>query len=390
MANELVLEGGVWKFRVLQGVADVQFDVNPNYGDTFVLNSEESSITLRLTNSDSAPAAISLSFGNNALKVTSFDTGTETNPSYVINGGSYRDVDVIRGAGAPTPGAPNSGTINCTISYTLADGTVSEKTDYIEVKNAIFDDFSLGVRSIAIPTQEYKFEGNFNNTGTGDTPSSGTTFRFETVSDSTDRAKFVGYTHTPNPSTNARVERTLDVGEWIAGSGQSRSWIFAWSNTAQLNNGRNLTDFYDNESIAYGALGSTTANMTFAKDGTIINLNSTHSHCTVDSSGTPTITTSASETLLSSTNDLSLIAVSWDGSGTFTYRWKQVGHGAGFSFKEVTGQTADTDSGDQTIQIVGDNGDCVYGDFRMRNLSIIDHELTHAEFNLLSLVAFDI
>lgn len=150
------------------GLVDVEFDVNPNFGEQFVVEAGQKNITLALSNTSDSPYGIELTFSGNLLKADSFDAGTESTPSYAIGPEDTRYITISRGSGGLSLAHDQSS--QCTISYTLSDGSTSEREDYITVFGPhtiasaireVFDTENTGIG----PTLEYKFAGNLDNTG---------------------------------------------------------------------------------------------------------------------------------------------------------------------------------------------------------------------------------
>ena len=96
------------------GVADIEFNVDPNFNEPFTLNGDEGTLTLRLTNTSSVATSVELTFSGNILKADTFDSGTESNPYFLIDPNSTKDVTLSRGSGAPSGSDP---AVDCTITY---------------------------------------------------------------------------------------------------------------------------------------------------------------------------------------------------------------------------------------------------------------------------------
>lgn len=99
-------------------------------GLTFV--EEDSVLSINLVNNDADnPAALDLSFSDSILKapLDSFDNGTTTSPSYVLEPGETRAITLERDTGSPSYGDAAS---SCTISALLADGSTSVTSVTVE------------------------------------------------------------------------------------------------------------------------------------------------------------------------------------------------------------------------------------------------------------------
>lgn len=96
-------------------------------------------LSINLVNNDTNnPAALDLSFSDSILKapLDSFDNGTTTSPSYVLEPGETRAITLERDIGTPGYGDTPA---SCTISALLADGSTSTTSVTVEGATPVTD-----------------------------------------------------------------------------------------------------------------------------------------------------------------------------------------------------------------------------------------------------------
>jgi len=90
-----------------------------------------------VNNDGSNPAAVDLAFTTPAVRATSWDQGTESSPSYVLEAGTTRTISLIRDYGAEDYG---DGNVTESITALLPDGTFASQTlivePFIDIANA--------------------------------------------------------------------------------------------------------------------------------------------------------------------------------------------------------------------------------------------------------------
>ena len=324
-------------------VEDISFDVNPDYSEDHELGGAELSFYIRLTNSSDAPSAVSLSFSGNILKASTFDTGTAQNPSYVIEPGigNHKDIKLVRSTGAPTGKDGNGDYLNtsCTISYTLADGSVSDYSTNITVYSLVETvaevvDYHTSVSGKSL---ELKFEGSLTNTGTAlnnlQLATQSTTYTFTSTSSIAGVTGYAessgtGYIRITKPN-NTQI-RYSNIVDFTNPSGQPRTWLYVFQYKAANNTShQRLGDLVgtNNQPAPVKSLHSTPSGRAF-----IQTTNSSGSQRALDTSRNHTVNgIGGSESFNWGLNDICIFATSWDGND-LTVRWKQTGHGSGHSF----------------------------------------------------------
>lgn len=321
-----------------------------------------------LTNSGTTPASVELSFssdtGSASLLIGSdYDQGTDRSPTYVVDPDTgTRTVNLIRGSLAPSDPSSTE-----TVTLTSNAGVLPQTITCTVIPVARFD---LAVREIATPTFEMLFA---NTTNTGSIGGSFTASNYSLTADTGDYAGFDGY-GVPTTATG-EVFINSSSSNWGKISGTTRTWIYAWTNTATLSPGNSVFIWADDPYGARNAGGQISShNPIRATDGVGGNLyfNTTHSNCATD--GT-TITPGASESMLPTTNALTVLACTWNGSNSVTYRWKQAGHGSGFSLGDIT--RAATTPFTWDYHIVGTR---VGTGLKFRYAAVIDSDITNAQF----------
>lgn len=313
-------------------------------------------LTFRLVNNDPLnPSALDLSFSDSILKAVdgTFDQGDAYSPSYVLEGGEYRDVTFERGSGAPSYGNPN---LSCTISALLADGNTT--TSVVTVEPALL---VSGIFSSYSPLLMVDYSSLNNDGSLKDTPLyvGGSTYPTYTTdltrTSSTDVNGLVGYIETgtagasfggragfPNTSTaNVLSNSTVNANGGFHSLRGQRTQIYIFetgstitSTTISYTGNPNLLPFlleFSGTSFGssylkgrYAAPGSSTSSRNYnSGDHTVLGVGN-------------------ADPATLEMNTLYLYAVSYDETTeTLTHRWKKTGDGEGFSY-----QTYQKDPGD--------------------------------------------
>lgn len=344
-------------YFISPGGGDANEPTYPSSPITF--DGTTSTQTFNLTNSGTTPASVELSFsslsgGQTLLIGQNYDQGTDTSPTYVIDPDTgTRTVTLSRGALSPS--SPSSSEV---VTLTSNAGVLPQTITCTVQPLSFFDS---SVRDIATPTYESVFEDASNSGSVG---GSFTTSAF-TITASSEQASFKGY---GIPGTNGRLQRaTTATSAWGRASGTTRTWIYAWTNTATLNNVLLVMDNIFAAVDGPGHMQATSEPIKFINP--TFTCNTSHSHSISGSS----------EALSRTTNTMNILAVTWDGSGSNKYRWKQAGHGLGFSYgsASVPSETAS----DRPWNIVGWNQS---GSIKWRYAAIIDSDITDAQFQTLT------
>ena len=328
--------------------------------------------TFTLTNNGSTPASVELSFsslsgGQTLLVGQDYDGGDAISPTYVVDpDDGTRTVTLSRGG--LTPSSPSSSE---TVTLTSNSGVTAGITCTI-IPLAAFDG---AVRdNVGTPTHEAVFE-NFSNTGThGGTFGTNGSFA---ITASSEEPAFKGY---GIPGSNGRlIQGSVDRSTWNRKTGTTRSWIWAWTNTQNMSGHRPFIldvlygtnygpgNIWTNSGtpyevqFKYPTFNCTTAHSHRAPDGTI---------------------TSGSEVLSATVNSMNVLAATWDGAGGITYRWKQAGHGSGFSFGTLSGVAAEPSTTLVTTYFAGYFNPA--NSIKFRYVGIVDGNITHDEFQTLT------
>lgn len=329
--------------------------------------------TFTLTNSGDTPASVELSFsslsgGQTLLIGQNYDQGTDTSPTYVVDPDTgTRTVTLARGA--LTPSSPSSSEV---VTLTSNAGVLPQTITCTVIPLASFDG---AVRdNVGTPTHEAVFE-NFTNTGShGGT--FGTSGSFA-ITASSEEPAFKGY---GIPGSNGRlIQSSVDRSTWNRKSGVTRSWIWAWTNTQNMSGNRPfILDVLFGTNYGPGNVwtnSGTPFEVFFVNPS--FNCTTAHSHRATD--GT---ITSGSEVLSATVNSMNVLAATWDGSGGITYRWKQAGHGSGFSFGTLSGVAAETSTALVTTYFAGYFNPA--DSMKVRYVGVIDGNITHDVFQTLT------
>lgn len=350
------------------GTSPISFDVNPEYGEVHTLEGVEAFFSIELTNSNLTVAAgVELSFSNTALRVDTSDpntnpeSGTENNPSYIIEPNSTRTIKIIRGPGAPSLGDPDA---TCTISYTLSNGETVEYNTQITIEGlSSFDGFLRALTGDINPTTEFLFNGDFSNTGdNGDVYTASGLTATATTSEVTG---LYGFTETG--ATDYLRSTTANITDLTRKSGQDRSWVHIFSLTGASSNA-----YYTTPIPRYGQ-GRIINSGGFATmyTGPNYRLDSSHSH-SINTNSTGLDTTTS--------NDLIAIISTWDGSGNLTHYWKKMGDGSGYSYAPRTGISDESDLASGTNYAVGYTSNSATN-VKFRYIAHVDYKFSASDIN---------
>lgn len=384
------------------GVSPITFDVNPTYGDPFTLESSESSFEVQLINSNQTIAAgVELSFSNTSLQaLTTPDFGSADAPSFVLDPGATRQIVIERGPGAPAPGSATP--INCTISYTLSNGQTTAYTNDIVVEavpasmhNSIISLLASNYGAGTLPTLEYRFFNSQNSGSAGSTydlnKQNSVTFNqnstaytgFEGYCQVTDRYSRAvtnsGLSSTPYDISVSNTTAIIAVSPYAYYSGTGESHMSGQSNQPfsldmVTNNGNNpATAPYVSVTAS---TGSVTTSLGTGYSNTVQSNSEQIAFRKIDGNGNNV-----------ANDNPFLMAVTNTGTGLIV-RWKQKGHGSGFSYRNV-GAPGTLSATTHALLVVGD--DYIYTrsarSLRYLYWAFIPHALTDAEFEQLTLVA---
>lgn len=332
-------------------------------GDLTIADSAEST-SFNMVNSGTSPASVEFEFklgdGSSAsafLVGVSPDDGTPASPSYVVDpdsdSGSPRSISVKRGSSRITADA----TV-VTAFYTSNSGDVASFNVSLDKPNlAVF------ARSIATPTHEFLFDGNFNNTGSSGGTATGTGM---TAVASTATTGFVGYSE--QYQSNDRISNSsADVGKLRAST--DRTWIYAWSNTNAVASGYVSIGSASSSNNGPGWLRSDGSEFYFSYPSTSLDTSGSHTGG------------GSSEALTTDLGELCLLAVSYDLSATtLTYRWKQTSHASGHSFT-TTSKSAESATTSTGLWYFSGYASSAAHDMKWLHQSVFDATITAAQFD---------
>ena len=353
------------------GGGDANEPTYPTSPLTVAADSGGTSFTL--TNSGTTPASVELSFssdtGSSSLLVGSdFDQGTERSPTYVVDPDTgTRTVSLIRGDTLPSDPSSTE-----TVTLTSNAGVLPQTlTVNVNLSTLI----SQAIRTISTPTYEFKFDGDFSNTGSigGSSTATGMT----ATSDTSTYSGAVGYGNVG--STTDRHIQTIDRTTFLRQSGSDRSYIHVFHIVADTSGVYVHINFASGSGAQSGPGWLTTSSDNFNWNytgGTPSNFNCDTTHSHTDGGSSEKLTRGAGTTVI--------LAASWDASAeTMTYRWKKTGDRAGHSLKVVTSAQNQTLTGNATCYWSGFSSNC-YNNIRFLNQSVIDSVITESQFNLIA------
>ena len=327
-----------------------------------------------LTNTGTTPASVELSFGSDTgsaslLVGSDYDQGTDRSPTYVVDPDTgTRTVNLIRGELIPSDPSSDE-----TVTLTANTGILPQT---LTVSVSLPTLIAQAIRTIATPTYEFMFDGDFTNTGSiggSSTANGGMT----ATSDTSTYSGAIGYGNVG--ATDERHQQTIDKTTYLRIENTDRSWVnvfhiisdtsgiylainFATSNTNTTGPGwltKNSTNFLWNYT---GATPSS------------FNCNASQSH--TDGGSSEELTRNAGTTII--------VAASWDSSAeTVTYRWKKSGDRAGHSFKVATSAQVQTQTGNVNCYWSGFSSSS-YNGIRFLNQSVFDAVITESQFNLIA------
>ena len=354
------------------GGGDANEPTYPTSPLTVAADSGGTSFTL--TNSGTTPASVELSFssdtGSSSLLVGSdFDQGTERSPTYVVDPDTgTRTVSLLRGDTLPSD--PSS-----TETVTLTSNA-GELQQTLTVNVNLSTLISQAIRAIATPTYEFKFDGDFSNTGSiggSSTANGGMT----ATSDKSTYAGAIGYGN--GEATDERHQQTIDRTTFLRQSGTDRSYIHVFHIVADTSGTYVHINFASGSGNASGPGWFTKSSDNFNWNhtgGTPSNFNCDATHSHTDGGSSEKLTRGAGTTII--------VAASWDASAeTMTYRWKKSGDRAGHSLKVVTSAQVQTLTGNAICYWSGFSSSC-YNHIRFFNQSVIESVITESQFNLIA------
>ena len=339
--------------------------------------SNETGTNILLTNEGTTPAPVELSFENSYLKGVDPDSGTPESPSYVVD-----DESATRTISVQRDQSPSSYPSTEKITFTGNTGFIQTRAYTIDAPA-----FSVMVGSLATPTMAFAFNQNLvagggsANLNLGSTSSTINPYEVigsASVVSSSEQPEFEGYAELPNfVYDTVQTTGLHDLSEFWATSGNKRTWIMAWSNIGTLRTGIYSTLFEIQQSKSFGKIYASSSGIGHNVSSNTV-LDDTHQHSINGAS--------ASEVMVHTIAPKCLVAITWDGVDEFTVRWKQTGHGTGFSYL-TRSKTADTGSSNSRHVVVGGGGSKSTNNIRVRNFSAINHELTDSEFTSLCVAA---
>jgi len=338
MANELVLEGGVWKLKeASSGGNDPTFPT----GDLSVTE-DAARVSFNMANGGTTPAAVEFSFsGSSYLEAVDPDAGTASSPSFVVDpDDTPRAIQFVRGA----TDVPSASTV-VTASYSSPSGPVGSFS--VTLDPASF--FGI-VRTIATPTLEFA-RGLLANSGSlgssHDWVKAGGTI---STSPRSERAVFGGshlYAATGESISTPAVSSDPFRRDPI----KSRTWLIAYESDRAAgwnDSSAYLSPYGDsNTSTPGGLLYCGTGNdLLYYWGAGQVQLNASQSHSDGGSS--------ESLKIFGTYQKLCVVAIVWDFSAeTITCYWKQEDHTrGGYSFFSGSSASQGVDTSFQ-VDIVG-------------------------------------
>ncbi len=327
-----------------------------------------------LTNTGSTPASVELSFssdtGSQSLLIGSdYDQGTDRSPTYVIDPDTgSRTVNLKRGD--LLPGDPSSSEI---VTLTSNAGVLPQTITASVVLPTLI---SQAIRSIATPTYEFLFDGNFSNTGSigGSSTANG---GMSATSDSSTYSGAGGYGNVSG--TGERHQQTIDKTTYLRLEGVDRSYINVFHIIADSSGTYVAINFATGNANTTGPGWFYKHSTNFKWDytgGTPSSFNCDASQSHTDGGSSQELTRGAATTII--------VAASWDATNeTVTYRWRKTGDRAGHSFKVVTAAQNQTQTGNVNCYWSGFSSNS-YNHIRLLNQSVIDATINESQFNLIA------
>jgi len=331
------------------------------------LDSNTDTYSVNLVNTGTTPASVELSFQNSRMKGLNPDSGTEASPTYVVD--------------------PDVGSRSITIKRTeTSTSSQAEKVTFTSNQGSTsFLDFTLDPLNLHLslrlltsqdPIYEFRFEGNFSDTGTR-AQSLTTSGSPVATSDTSDLTGLVGYAEFVS-NQYAQMTGTQDINIM---TGQARSWVWVarLNSIAGLRIGQLLT-----------TTPSTTAGPIYLRYDSGLTKWQNRSSYTIDYDTSQSHTDGGSSVAMADIDDTEIaILYSHDGSSTITVRWKTLNGNTertGHSFKSTTqaGKTTLTNP-----LIFGYPSGGLGADMRHRHFSVYDTALSESDFSTItSIIGF--
>ncbi len=366
------------------GANDPSIDPTIDAAD-LTINGTEVTTRVELTNSGSTPASVELSFssltagGETLLVGLEPDDGTPTSPTYVIDPDT--DIKIITLArGDLTPSSPSSPE---TVTFTSNAGALPQPIAYtVEPLSSQVHELIRAFSAPVIPSYEFKYDGNFVNTGSigGTSTASSMTATSLPTPEGLSYAGFVGYGETTASGSHHDIN---NVPHSTTLRNADRSWIYAFHIVTETSTGRVSLLHGTNSRSGPGWLATSGTIFRFTYVASIsgnsrLDLNASHNH--TDGGASVACTRANNRTVL--------ICASYDHSaGTTTYRWKRSGEEiaqgvprAGHSYKVVSGIGAQTASGSSRCTFAGYSSGSYYK-VRHLNTTIVDSLISADAFN---------
>lgn len=344
------------------------------------LDANTNTYSVNLVNTGTTPASVELSFQNSKFKGLDPDSGTETSPTYVVD--------------------PDTGSRSITIERTtVSTSNDSERVTFTSNQgNTQFLDFTLEPLNIhfalrllrsADPIFEFRFDGNFNDTGTNATGALATVGTPTAVASTSDRTGLVGYVDSAGTTYGYINNASVDINTIST----PRSWIW----TGKLN-----STFGAAHTIAWGIMqnspsGAATNGVSnfqwYGPSSYWRNFISTYSNNPLLFDTSKSHTDGGASVEISNVSGCEiLLAFIHDGSSTVTVRWKTKNGNterSGHSFTSETRTAKSNISYPQIFGWVGTGGSPAGSDIRTGHVSVYDSALTADDFTTISaLVGF--
>lgn len=351
---------------------DISFPIFDS--DDATLNSNEASIQVQLINSSSDnPAGFDLSFTfedaggatiTDGLKATTFDNGDEFSPSYVLEAGQTRTIELVRGPSAPTYGS--SQIIN--VNALLPNGGTASYPVTVEGVDSVSGVFSAYAPLLMVDYASLNNEGSLKDTPLYDGGSTYPDYTTDLIrTSSTDVNGLVGYIETG--STGAAFGGRAGFPDFSTTNVLSNSTVNANGGFHSLRGQRTLIYIFETGSTMTSQQISYTGDpnllpLSLRFQGTsfgsslLEGANAAPGSSTgvqrFDGSGQHTVEAASIACTLEQ-NTLYLYAVSYEESadgttGTLTHRWKKSGDPDGFSYLSYQRNPADgTNSGTYNV-----------------------------------------
>lgn len=338
------------------------------------LDANTSTYSVNLVNTGTTPASVELSFQNSRMKGLSPDSGTEASPTYVVD--------------------PDVGSRSITIKRdVVSSSSQSERVTFTSNQgNTQFLDFTLsplnlhqGLRILraADPIFEFRFDGNFDDTGTNATGALSTVGSPTATASTSDRTGLVGYVDSSGTTYGYINNSSVDINTIST----ARSWVW----TGKLNAALSGTT-----SIAWGIMQNTpsgastngVSNFQWLGSSYWRNFISTYSNNPIIFDTSKSHTDGGASVEISNALDTEiLLAYIHDGSSTMTVRWKTKGGNterSGHSFTSETRTAKSNISNPHIFGWVGTGGSPPGANVRTGHVSVYDSALSADDFTTIS------